>query len=418
MIRLLLVGFLKILPEEGLVSGARKKASENHPIKMMRIHLLCALLMIQLHTYGIIDGFVVVMTPPPRASSQMIGRRTRSALSVSRSTPPPSSSSSTSLFFRNETTSSTASALTETTIPFKLPSPFFFTKEQRRQKLKTQLAVAAIEEYDMEAFNANGASSDSSSNDRPTAEDLMRELEQVRPWKNPARSDQLNARWSFVFTGVPTIGMRLITLLSRIAVACSSSLLQFDKVYLEVSHQQSQVKAIVSVHVWNQPDPLELHVYTRLEPNITADSSTAEESSSSGTVLIETFDRVELLGYEIPTPASWKQSRRLEITYLDEDMMIARTGEGGEPHLLLRHSSCSTDVVVLPIEQEDQEEECNLDDEDHLTPFYETALEKYGPYLSRSLVDRAFSSSNPDEQYLDLKSILQQLYGIFVRPNH
>ena len=99
-----------------------------------------------------------------------------------------------------------------------------------------------------------------------------------------------------------------------------------------------------------------------------------------------------------------------------EDMMIARTGEGGEPHLLLRHSSCSTDVLPLPIEQE--EEECNLDDKTHLTPFYETALEKYGPHLSRSLVDRAFSSSNPDEQYLDLKSILQQLYGIFVRPNH
>jgi hypothetical protein len=282
----------------------------------------------------------------------------------------------------------------------------------RRQQLKQALAVAAIEDYDMEAYyqsrttttststtttsNAPAVLGTTSSATTTEAEDIMKELEAVNPWPNPAHHPLLNARWSFVFTGVPTFGMKLITLLSRISVGFSKSVLEFDNVFLEVAHQQSQVKAIVRVEVMGQP--VELNVFTKLRLPTTHDPK--------GTLLIESFDRLVLMGVEIPTPESWKSCRELQITYLDEDMMIARTA-GGEPHLLLRHSPCSTD-----------DDTCDLDDANP-TPFFQDAMTKYGRHLSRSLVDRAYSMDDDEKTAggLDVVNILRLIQGIVHAPN-
>ena len=97
---------------------------------------------------------------------------------------------------------------------------------------------------------------------------------------------------------------------------------------------------------------------------------------------------VALVGVDIPTPESWHSERDLEISYLDDDMMIARTA-GGEPHLMLRHSTCSTDDPY-----------CNIETE--LTMYFMEARAKYGEGSSRCLVDRAYgeeceeSAETPD----------------------
>ena len=309
------------------------------------------------------------------------------------------SSSTTALFYRNETSSVGASA----TPSSHTTSWIHHHHHHHRERLKRKLAVAAIEDYDMEQYQSGMTT---------VAEDLMKQLEPFQPWPRPAHHSQLNARWSFVFTGVPTIGMKLITLLSRICCLVdgsqdekNTSLLEFDNVFLEVSQQQSQVKAIVRVHLLGQP--LELNVYTNLRPATPEEVERVPTSAEgASTLLIESFDRLELQGIEVPTPSSWKSSRPLEITYLDEDMMIARTGVGGEPHLLLRHSPCSTDV-----------ETCDLDTEPP-TPFFQEALAKYGQDLSRSLVDRAYDSSGsggPKER--EVKTIVELVHGIFHSPN-
>ena len=106
-----------------------------------------------------------------------------------------------------------------------------------------------------------------------------------------------------------------------------------------------------------------------------------------------------LTGVEVPTPKSWHTTRTLEITYMDKDIMIARTS-GGEPHLLLRNSPlCYTpeemmlrannnndDYAIM----EEEIEECDIDGGNKWTEFFSEAIEIYGERITRCLVDRDF----------------------------
>ena len=226
----------------------------------------------------------------------------------------------------------------------------------RRNEIKKELAKAAITNFDAQG--------------KPNyAEDLMKELETMRPWERTASHPELNARWSFVFTGVPTIGMRLITLLSRISVGFP--VVDFHDVFLEVMDEKSHVRATVSWKAFGIP--MELNVHTALEPDPT---------DESGNVMLETFQSLTLMGVPLPTPQSWAKTRTLDISYLDSDMMIARTA-GGEPHLLLRNSRCTT-----------ADDECDVDQE--LTEFFDEAREMYGDRIARCLVDRDFGESEAE----------------------
>ena len=67
-------------------------------------------------------------------------------------------------------------------------------------------------------------------------------------------------------------------------------------------------------------------------------------------------------------------------------MMIARTA-GGEPHFLLRHHrNCDEDDT--DDNDDDEDEECTIP-----TDFLQQARQKYGATLSRSLVDREYTTS-------------------------
>jgi len=229
-----------------------------------------------------------------------------------------------------------------------------------RTNLKKRLAICSIENFDYDNYNRGEEKAG-------VAEDIMKDLEPIRPWDRPASDPGLNARFSFVFTGVPTIGMKLITLLSRISVGFP--VVDFRDVFLEVSEHNTKAKAIVTAKIFGQD--MELNVLTDLE---------VDETCEKGTMMFETFDKITIQGFTVPTPESWSRTRTLEVTYLDDDMMIARTA-GGEPHFLLRHSTCSTD-----------DDSCDIDLE--LTQYFEEARAKYGEQIARCLVDRDYAQDN------------------------
>ena len=262
------------------------------------------------------------------------------------------------------------------------PSP----AEVKRTKLKRELAHAAITGYEEDNQQTR------------TAEDIMKELEQsTLPILRPATHHSLNANWSFVFTGVPTIGMRLITLLSRISVLFPFEILDFRNVALNVENEQTKAKALVEVQLCGSVD-LVLEVCTSLR-RPTEDDLTGEYKEfrgEEGTLLLEHFQGIKLNGITIPTPQSWSTTRTLEISYMDKDILIARTS-CGEPHLLLRNSPlCYTpeDMMTHVVNDEavmiDEIEECNLDGPNAWTEFFRDAVEMYGERITRCLVDRDF----------------------------
>lgn len=254
-------------------------------------------------------------------------------------------------------------------------SSYTSTTSKIRNELKQELAVTAIDKYDFESYQSGMTT---------VCEDLMKQLEGYRPISHTAQDASLNARWSFVFTGEPTIGMKLITLLSRLSVGLH--FIDFRDVYLEVSQQQSQVTATVDFLCFGFP--ILLNVLTSLRPS----------DDMSPTKLIEKFEGIRVCDIPLPTPPSWHNERDLEISYLDDDMMIARTA-GGEPHFLLRHSLCSTD-----------DETCDIDNS--LTEFFHDARQKYGEKISRCLVDRKFGSADEGLPLLDAaQSLLNILAG-------
>ena len=278
-------------------------------------------------------------------------------------------------------------------------------QHHRRELLKRQLAAVAIENYQernrlgrlkvvssSSSHLATASGSSSSSSAKVTAEDIMRQLEDYCPVARPVHEpDLLNARWSFVFTGVPTIGMKLITLLSRLSSALRP--IEFQNVYLDVYNQQSRVKAVVRFAVLGVP--MELNVHTALAPR-----------QDDPTHLWETFQSIALNGVTIPTPSSWQRSRDLEIRYIDQDFMIARTA-GGEPHLLLRHSPCGTDNT-------DASEECDIDAD--LTDYFAAAQSKYGGRgLARSLVDRAYAETADGHAPVEAAASIPQLLQSILR---
>jgi len=275
--------------------------------------------------------------------------------------------------------------------------------EEERSNLKKLLAQKAITNFIIADDDVHPEGEAVLSEE--TAETIMKQLEQIKPLPipRPATHYSLNADWSFVFTGVPTIGMKLITVLSRMSAMFPWEILDFTDVSLKVSDRQSKAMAIVSVTICGTFD-WELQVCTSLRrpKEKDFDGKYGEFRGEEGTLLLEHFQGIWLNGVQIPTPDQWETTRTLEITYMDSDIMIARTS-GGEPHLLLRNSPmCYTleEMVGHEDEMEDEiMEECSIDDEGKKwTEFFSDAIEMYGKRLTRCLVDRDFGKEEYSAQ--------------------
>lgn len=113
------------------------------------------------------------------------------------------------------------------------------------------------------------------------------------------------------------------------------------------------------------------------------------------------------------------------MTYMDDDIMIARTS-GGEPHLLLRTSQLCHPVVGHgeelgnnPLEThneyenqiEEDDESCEVG-ENRWTEFFTEAMEMYGERITRCLVDREFGKSQTNQQ--EVHKITRQGYAALI----
>ena len=173
-----------------------------------------------------------------------------------------------------------------------------------RDRLKRELARVSLTNYAPPtdgdgADHDHGSSSAVTATAARTAEDIMKELEQLSPLPilQPATHHSLNADWSFVFTGVPTLGMQLITILSRMSVVFPFELLDFRDVLLCVTEDQTKAKAVVSCELCGLWEFV-LEVCTSLRRPTEEDLKGEYEKfvEEDGTLLLEHFQGIWLNG--------------------------------------------------------------------------------------------------------------------------
>ena len=156
---------------------------------------------------------------------------------------------------------------------------------------------------------------------------LMEELELLRPSSTkPAYDESLNSRWSFVLSKSDVGTDILKQLQTEEGFSPLQLVFAVRDVYMKISQEQRLVEIVLESRVLGAD--VDVTLSTSLMPM-------SYDDENDGVLFVERFEGVRLGGIELPLPNSWKGSRYLEITYLDDNMMIAR-GNSGEPHFLLR----------------------------------------------------------------------------------
>lgn len=107
-----------------------------------------------------------------------------------------------------------------------------------------------------------------------------------------------------------------------------SSLYKLEGLCMRIHDEQSQIEMALACKVIFGQLPIDVVFSTSL-------LSTNYDEETEGTLFLEKFESIEIGGISLPLPSSWQRFRYLEITYLDEDIVIAR-GSGGESHVLVR----------------------------------------------------------------------------------
>ena len=171
---------------------------------------------------------------------------------------------------------------------------------------------------------------------------VMEELECLKPESmRPAYDSRLNGQWNFVLSK-NDLGTQLIKELlppeyysfgdddtdesSSPLRSILSSLYSLKGLYMRIHSNQTQVEIVLSSRIIFGQVPIDIVFGTSLEVSST---------ESDGTLFLEKFESIEVGGVSLPVPESWQRFRYLEITYLDDDIVIAR-GSGGDPHVLVR----------------------------------------------------------------------------------
>ena len=156
-----------------------------------------------------------------------------------------------------------------------------------------------------------------------SAFELLEQIEDYNAHK-PSVDPLLNERWNFCFDVEADAGTGVLRDIlegnSPVAV-----LFNIKDLYMEIADNKL-VSIFVNVRLVGGLIPMDVKITTSLRP--VADDKT-------GTRFEEQFTGISLMGIDMPVPESWQQSRPLEFSYLDENMLIAR-GNGGEAHYLKR----------------------------------------------------------------------------------
>lgn len=188
--------------------------------------------------------------------------------------------------------------------------------------------------------------------------DIMEELECLRPKSMvPADDPKLNGRWNFVLSK-DDLGTQLIKELlppdyhsiggdddKSLPNTTStfqtqppwkmllSTAYQLQGLYMRIHDEQSQVEIVLSSKLFFGQVPFEIVFSTSL-------LATNYDEDTAGLLFLEKFEDVEIrfgpsAGWKLPIPSNWQRYRHLEITFLDDEIVIAR-GSGGDPHVLIR----------------------------------------------------------------------------------
>lgn len=184
---------------------------------------------------------------------------------------------------------------------------------------------------------------------------IMEELECLRPSSmKPAYDSKLNGRWNFVLSK-DDLGTSLIKELlppeyyslgnsqesiddnDDISSSSKTSplwkllldkLYQLKGLYMRIHDEQSQVEIVLSSKILFGKVPIDIVFSTSL-------LGTNYDEETEGILFLEKFESITLGGVSLPIPSTWQRFRYLEITFLDDDIVIAR-GSGGDPHVLVR----------------------------------------------------------------------------------
>ena len=136
----------------------------------------------------------------------------------------------------------------------------------------------------------------------------------------------LNCRWDFVLSK-EDLGTNLLKELKTEEGFSPVQLIYAVKdVYMKISQEQTSVEIVLKSKVLGMD--VDVVLSTSLLP-------LAYDDETDGVLFMERFEGVSVGNVDLPIPKSWQRSRYLEITYLDDEIIVAR-GNGGEPHILLR----------------------------------------------------------------------------------
>lgn len=171
---------------------------------------------------------------------------------------------------------------------------------------------------------------------RAEVNELVLGLEKNNPTEEPAASELLNGGWEMIYTGgyaqgfidSPTRELALLVytggfkpgLLANLMDKLPPGLLDVDYVDLKISPDEPRVEASLKVGVAGNTQ------------QITTEGSLIQQSPVR---LRETFKRARAFGQAVDLPGSFMLSRDLLVTFLDDDLLIARD-ESGSPDVWLR----------------------------------------------------------------------------------
>lgn len=179
--------------------------------------------------------------------------------------------------------------------------------------------ASPVDEFDVKTNLLRQIDLSSSRRMRTEVNELMLKLEPMNPTEEPARSPVLNGVWEFLYTGGLSPGTLAVQVLSRVAKTFSA-VVDLEAITLTINRDQPRVEAAVKASLFGTQ--AQVKVRTRLE-------------QKSDMRLQEVYEEAEVAGVTIPIPARLQPRRTLYITYLDDDIMIARD-DTGAPDLLIR----------------------------------------------------------------------------------
>jgi len=173
---------------------------------------------------------------------------------------------------------------------------------------------------------------------RASINEMVLKLEGMNPTEDPVTSDLLNGVWTLKYAGgydsewalpSPTRGLALFLydgglspglFALSLAKKLPTQFAEIGDLSILISREQPRIEAKISTKLFDN------------ESEIVVKADLAIES---GVRMKETYASATALDNNIEIPEQLQYSRELYITYLDEDLLIVRTGTG-LPEILLR----------------------------------------------------------------------------------